>query len=553
MDIAAIQQDLPRKIDFNRELTTVAVSNMVTGVAGCGFTGSYIFSQSIITLRAGVHSTINGWVISASEAIVFALPFSIVQYLPTFFLGSLMLWFGVEISRDWLVMAAFRLNHTEYVLLWLTFGSILQWGLEGGIAAGIVCATLYFAYAYAQSQLENLTRAQDLRSKVVRTIDHEATLQIMWKSLATAARLQGFVFFGSAQSIGARLQEEAKLVAGCSINDEEKERERLQHAVIASLQEMGDSVSAVKLENILRAMLESPRFFIVDFTRVSGMDSTGARMVGSTLRELSTMRVNMVLTNVDHHGIGDLLKSHEVKLRFLCWPPEVRALGQIREIDDGGCSGMALSSHPEEPEALCFASLEEGLRFCEDALLEVAVRHNLCTAPGAVITLQDLVLAHIEKMPLIIGSQAQCQVVVKELSRFMILSTMSRGNVLWRWGDAAQDLFIIQRGIIRVDQLSKKTTDRDENGSSVHRFKVRSFELGPGCVAGSADFYLNRPHRTQAVCASRSCQYLCLSRDALKRMSQEAPLALNVLQMVVMRANIYDLSAAADVASCVTE
>lgn len=33
-----------QKIDFNRELTTVAVSNMATGVAGCGFTGSYIFS-----------------------------------------------------------------------------------------------------------------------------------------------------------------------------------------------------------------------------------------------------------------------------------------------------------------------------------------------------------------------------------------------------------------------------------------------------------------------------------------------------------------------------
>lgn len=94
MDIAAIQQDVPYKIDFNRELTTVAISNMATGVVGVGFTGSYIFSQTVFTMRAGVNSRINGWVIAGTEFLVFALPYSIVQYLPNYFLGALLLWFG---------------------------------------------------------------------------------------------------------------------------------------------------------------------------------------------------------------------------------------------------------------------------------------------------------------------------------------------------------------------------------------------------------------------------------------------------------------------------
>jgi SulP family sulfate permease len=76
MDIAAIQQDTPQKIDFDRELTTVAVSNMATGVAGCGYTGSYIFSQTIFTMRAGVYSRWNGVVVAASELVMFALPFA---------------------------------------------------------------------------------------------------------------------------------------------------------------------------------------------------------------------------------------------------------------------------------------------------------------------------------------------------------------------------------------------------------------------------------------------------------------------------------------------
>ena len=110
MDIAAIQQDTPTRIDFDRELTTVAVSNMAAGLAGIGFTGSYIFSQTIFTMRAGVFSRANGWVIAGAELAMFLMPYSVVQYLPNYFLGGLLLWFGVEIARDWLVLSYFRLT-----------------------------------------------------------------------------------------------------------------------------------------------------------------------------------------------------------------------------------------------------------------------------------------------------------------------------------------------------------------------------------------------------------------------------------------------------------
>lgn len=42
----------------------------------------------------------------------------------------------------------------EYALLWLTFAAIMRWGLEGGIGAGILLACLYFAHAYARSQVK---------------------------------------------------------------------------------------------------------------------------------------------------------------------------------------------------------------------------------------------------------------------------------------------------------------------------------------------------------------------------------------------------------------
>lgn len=39
------------------------------------------------------------------ELAVFVLPFSVVQYVPNFYYGALLVWFGYEISRDWLVLS----------------------------------------------------------------------------------------------------------------------------------------------------------------------------------------------------------------------------------------------------------------------------------------------------------------------------------------------------------------------------------------------------------------------------------------------------------------
>ena len=43
-----------------------------------------------------------------------------------------------------------KLSTAECVLLWLTFAAIMNTGLEMGIFSGIVMATLYHAYEYAQ-------------------------------------------------------------------------------------------------------------------------------------------------------------------------------------------------------------------------------------------------------------------------------------------------------------------------------------------------------------------------------------------------------------------
>lgn len=52
---------------------------MCVGLIGAGYTGSYIFSQTVFTMRAGVHNRLCGLVVAVIEVIVFALPFSVVE------------------------------------------------------------------------------------------------------------------------------------------------------------------------------------------------------------------------------------------------------------------------------------------------------------------------------------------------------------------------------------------------------------------------------------------------------------------------------------------
>ena len=140
------QADTPDDLDFDGELETVGLSNVAAGLLGAGLTGSYIFSQTLFSMRAGLRSRAHGWTITAIEAAAFFAPISILPYLPNFYYGSLLTVFGIDIVRDWLFGARRKVTRGEYALLWATFGLVVGLGLEVGIAAGVLLSAANFAY-----------------------------------------------------------------------------------------------------------------------------------------------------------------------------------------------------------------------------------------------------------------------------------------------------------------------------------------------------------------------------------------------------------------------
>ncbi|GAX78337.1 hypothetical protein CEUSTIGMA_g5779.t1 [Chlamydomonas eustigma] len=209
MDVAAIQQEYPQPIDFNQQLVTIGTSNILSGILGAGFTGSYIFSQSIFTLRARVHNRFNGWTIVILELALCMVPFSVAQYCPSFFFGALLAWFGSDIFISWMFLSYWKLSKAEYFLLLLSFMSIMYVGLQLGIVAGIIMAVLYFVYEYAKSTTKTLNSVP-VRSGTVRRYSHRTLLDVLVPAHVAALELSGFLFFGNSIAISSRIEKIAE-------------------------------------------------------------------------------------------------------------------------------------------------------------------------------------------------------------------------------------------------------------------------------------------------------------------------------------------------------
>ena len=135
LDIAAIEIELKRPLDYNHELKTVGISNIISGITG-GYTGSYIFSQTIFSLRMGIRSRLMGYVLAFLSLFSVVIPINILSYIPNFFFGSLLMMICLDLMFEWLIDVRAKVSAAEYVVLLSTFALLQIVGVEFGIMAG---------------------------------------------------------------------------------------------------------------------------------------------------------------------------------------------------------------------------------------------------------------------------------------------------------------------------------------------------------------------------------------------------------------------------------
>ena len=69
------------------------------------------------------------------------------------------------------------------------------------------------------------------------------------------------------------------------------------------------------LERAKAALAESPRYVLLDFLRVHGLDATAARTFGTLASTLAMMGVQLIVTKLDNVEAARLLAAHGVVLQ----------------------------------------------------------------------------------------------------------------------------------------------------------------------------------------------------------------------------------------------
>ena len=127
--------------------------------------------------------------------------------MPTPLLGGVLVWIGGGLIHQWLISAHARLARAEYAVVVLIFAIIAFVGFAWGILVGLIAAAVLFAVEYGRIDIVRYTLtgrdyqtgagASDERLEVLRA-NGEAILLL---------RLQGYLFFGTAERLRKRIQE----------------------------------------------------------------------------------------------------------------------------------------------------------------------------------------------------------------------------------------------------------------------------------------------------------------------------------------------------------
>lgn len=84
------------KIAVNGKILLAVVSGLL-----CGFTGSYIFSQTIFVYRTKCNTRWIGIITAVGELAVFLCTVNVLEVTPLFFLGATLIFIGFDLMYEW--------------------------------------------------------------------------------------------------------------------------------------------------------------------------------------------------------------------------------------------------------------------------------------------------------------------------------------------------------------------------------------------------------------------------------------------------------------------
>ena len=278
MNATGIELDSQRDVDLDKELRSTGLMNLVAG-AGVGLPGYQSVSLTLLSARLGAPSRLVGLLVAVLTASALVLGSIVLDAVPTVILGGVLIWIGGTLLVEWLVRSYRRLELREYLVILLIFVIIVGVDFALGILAGLVAAVVLFVFEYGRLEtVRHEMVGSGFQSSVETTEKRREALEEHGHAILII-RLQGFLFFGTADRLRRRIQER------------------------------------------LAASKDQPiRFLVIDFRRVTGLDSSSVlsfvRLQQIAAREDFTVVITGMPESMQRSMVRGVPKHDQLTFRF---------------------------------------------------------------------------------------------------------------------------------------------------------------------------------------------------------------------------------------------
>ena len=513
----------------SRELATVGICNFMSGIT-LGFTGSYIFSQTIFTYRTGIHDRSIGFMIMLVYMYIVASPMNILEVAPLFFLGSTLIFIGYDLMFEWLWEVRHQVFLAEYCIVWFTFIFIHAVGIDFGILIGILIAICDQIFTTAQSTGVNRI---EKRSRAVYTKEDAKTIHekayCSYAPKIVTLEVIGNLFFGSSLSMLNQMYEKIGLTTdGRQGETPLEEREPI---------------------------VSPPKFVVLDLMGVTHLDASATRGCFLQLAKMAAKKKIIICVSGLSPRIEWMFRSHEVGFDTV----QEEELQKTMLLDN-----MKSKTEKQDFERiLIFTTAAEALEFCETLLL-----HDINGFPKSPLSSRSWSLRDNRE------NQFQAQNISMILSNFLKATakqadyldrlmdlryhrevTYNAGQVIFTKRSNSDAFYIVLSGCVANSTSSTFQVARKKQSVMSGAGKVDQIQrLGctssgtiatlwqVGGVFGFNDFLLERKRMFQTVATEDETKLAIFTRNRMNTMSTQDPELYGLMQQVLLRASTLDLA-----------
>ncbi len=431
LNASAFELESKQDVDLNKELRIAGIGNLLSCVSP-GFVGFRQLCLTLLNFRMNAQSRLVGLIGVVIIMVTLFFGAAIISSFPRFIMGGLLMYLGLNFLVEWGYQTWFTIPKIDFAIIWLVLLVIATVGFMPGVAVGLVAAVIMFVISYSQTEVVRHELTGNNYHSLIPRQPYQRKILDMHGEHLYILQLQGFIFFGTAN----RLYDQVK-------------------------------------KRLCQIDTNQPTYVVLDFLRVSILDSTGMLSFRKLKDLTNSLGTNLVITGV----------SAEIQEQMI----------------NGGLSSYHPLTH-------YFFSLNDGIEWCEDQILQQS--GDLPDTPVSFARQLSAVLPDTNKITLLL--------------RYFERLEISPGTTIIKEGAPANDFFFLESGQV--------TTRARRSGESFFYLETTK----NGRVIGDIGFYLGHTHNADVITAEKCILYR-LSTKNLRQLEKQNPKVASVLHQAMVR------------------